>query len=453
MKVLKCKLGELLDYRIEICLFFALIILFLNAGGKPSIDICVSIFLCAIGLTQDRVKVDLYIIIPFIVYIVFGFISSYNAHGNIADGYTATHTVFPVICLLSSYLKERNLKSFRRICVYFAAVMALIGIGQFLYTSLAHSAIRVGGIVGNPNPFGMFLVISYFIFMQCSEIQEKEYFLWQYIEPILLIALALTLSIGSFAAMAIGIVIIIVYKFCKTNTRKAFDFAVTLVAKVTMGVSLGLLLYLSSSRSGIPWLCVPLILYIAVFIYFWKEFEKYLKKHKFMSVIITVLSLLAAIAVILIRPSWVATFKERIEMIYSGFKYLTVNPILGVGSYNWRHLNFLDSDKTFGTNHIHNSFINVGVELGIPAMLMLIIISVRFLLKRKSVFGGVATAVFIIHNLMDVVFFNVSVTAFLFAAESELRYSGRYISAIAAKLIFGGFAAVSLYTLYWYIVT
>lgn len=177
MKVLKCKLGELLDYRIEICLFFALIILFLNAGSKPSIDICVSIFLCAIGLTQDRVKVDLYIIIPFIVYIVFGFISSYNAHGNIADGYTATHTVFPVICLLSSYLKERNLKSLRRICVYFAAVMALIGIGQFLYTSLAHSAIRVGGIVGNPNPFGMFLVISYFIFMQCSEIQEKEYFL------------------------------------------------------------------------------------------------------------------------------------------------------------------------------------------------------------------------------------------------------------------------------------
>ena len=46
MKVLKCKLGELLDYRIEICLFFALIILFLNAGSKPSIDICVSIF-CA----------------------------------------------------------------------------------------------------------------------------------------------------------------------------------------------------------------------------------------------------------------------------------------------------------------------------------------------------------------------------------------------------------------------
>lgn len=453
MKVLKFKLGELLNYRIEICLFFALIILFLNAGRKPGIDICVTVFLCAAGLTQGKVKVDLYIIIPFIVYIIFGFASSYNSHGHIADGYTATHTVFPVICLLSSYLKGRSLKTFRRLCVYFSAVMALVGIGQFLYTALAHSAIRVGGIIGNPNPFGMFLVISYFIFIQCSEIQEKEHFLWRYIEPILLIALALTLSIGSFAVMAAGIFIIIIYRLYKTGAKETIDFALMLIAKVTMGMSLGLLLYISAARSGISWLCMPITLYITVFIYFWKEFEKYLNKHKFISVIITAFSLLAAVAVVLIRPSWAATLEERIEMIRSGFNYLKVNPLLGVGSYNWRHLNFLDSDKTFGTNHIHNAFINVGVELGIPAMLMLIIISVRFLVKQKSVFGGVATAVFIIHNLMDVVFFNVSVTAFLFAAEGELGYSGRYINGIAVKLIFAAFAAVSLYTLYWYIIT
>lgn len=453
MKALKYKLEKLFDYRTEICLLFALIILFLNAGRKPSIDICVTIFLCAAGLTQGKVKVDLYIIIPFILYIIFGFISSYNAHGNIADGYTATHTVFPVICMFASYLNGRDTKSFRSLCVYFSAVMALAGIGQFLYTSIAHSAIRVGGIIGNPNPFGMFLVISYFVFLQCSETQDKEYFLWRYIEPILLIALALTLSIGSFAAMAIGIVIIIVDKLRKSGAKNTFDFTVTLIAKMTMGISLGILLYLSSARSGISWLCMPITVYIAVFVYFWKEFEKYLKEHRFMSVIITALSLLAAIAVILIRPSWSATLTERIDMIYNGFRYLKVNPILGVGSYNWRYLNFIDSDKTFGTNHIHNSFINVGVELGIPAMLMMIIISLRFLLKKKSLFGGVTTAVFIIHNLVDVVFFNVSVTAFLFAAESELGYSGRYISGTAAKLIFAGFAAVSLYTLYWYIIT
>lgn len=453
MSALKCKLEKLFDYQIEICLFFALIILFLNAGRKPSIDICVTVFLCMAGLAQGKVKVDLYIIIPLILYIVFGFISSYNAHGNIADGYTATHTVFPVTCMFASYLNGRNTKHFRCLCVYFSAAAALVGIGQFVYTSIAHSAIRVGGIIGNPNPFGMFLVISYFVFLQCSEAQDKEYALWRYIEPVLLIALALTLSIGSFVAMTIGIVIIIIDRLRKSGTKNTFNFAVTLIAKITMGISLGILLYLSSARSGISWLCMPITIYIAVFVYFWKDFEKYLQVHKPVSVIITALSVLAAMAVVLIRPSWQATLTERIDMIYNGFRYLKENPILGVGSYNWRYLNFMDSDKTFGTNHIHNSFINVGVELGIPAMLMLIIISLRFLLKKKSIFGGVTTAVFIIHNLMDVVFFNVSVTAFLFAAESELGYSGKYISGVAAKLIFAGFAAVSLYTLYWYIIT
>ena len=76
------------------------------------------------------------------------------------------------------------------------------------------SARRMGGVIGNPNAMGIFLVIGWFAlryFLEGQEGDEKGqgHFLLSSMEPILLAALGLTLSMGSFVAMAAGICVLI----------------------------------------------------------------------------------------------------------------------------------------------------------------------------------------------------------------------------------------------------
>ena len=224
-----------------------------------------------------------------------------------------------------------------------------------------------------------------------------------------------------------------------------------LLARLSIGLGLGILLYLAVSRVGQTWLYVCLLLYIAAVIIKWEKLEQFLVEYKAIAMILLVLSLLFAAMLIIIRPSFTATFGERLDMMKNGVSYFKVNPIFGIGPSNWRQLNLYDGDIYFNVNHIHNAFIHVGTEQGLVAMLMLIIIAVRCLIKNKRLYGRAEWVAFLLHNMVDAAFFNIKITSIVIMSGGEPAQGGKRLNALTTKIMFGVFAAIFAYNFYWYV--
>ena len=76
------------------------------------------------------------------------------------------------------------------------------------------------------------------------------------------------------------------------------------------------------------------------------------------------------------------------QMMRNGLGDIGVNPLLGVGPYQWRMLNLQDSDTYFNTWHIHNILIHVAVEMGLVAAAFLLAVAGRSL-KIKEPFDKI----------------------------------------------------------------
>lgn len=152
---------------IAVTLFLAFFIFTFIGAGNFIIVSLVGLFLCAIGLVQSSVRVDLWILVPLILYNGISLLSGYRTYGNTLDGYASTQSVFPVIYLLMSYLGSQERRLLKSLCAVWAGVMATIGIGQFVMAAFSGSATRLSGLMGNPNAMGAMLALGWFALQSC----------------------------------------------------------------------------------------------------------------------------------------------------------------------------------------------------------------------------------------------------------------------------------------------
>lgn len=447
------KLADLSDHYVMVSLFMALFILTFIGAGNVAVVGMLGLILCAAGFVQGSTEVDLWVFVPLVIYNLFGMLSSCVAHGNTVEGYASIQLIFPVIYLLASYLTERELSWLRRLCIGWAAFVAMAGMGQFLYRAISQgSARRLGGFLGNANALGIFLVLGWFALQGgLQEPQKDRDSFLQRLEPVLLAALALTLSMGSFLSMAAGIAVLVAKKRKCVSGGETFFYAARMLAKVSLGVASGILMYLAAARTDWPQSCLIPFAYVLAAVLCWPGLERFLEQYRKTSVAASGMGLLVTAVVIAIRPSAVATFAERLEMMRNGLGYLADHPLLGVGPYRWRILNLYDSDKYFNTYHIHNVFIHVGAELGIIAMGMLLIVAFRSFRKEKPPAQYAGGAAFLFHNLMDTGFFYPGIVTMAMLTTGEARRRANVVNAVAAKLLFGAFAAVFAWNLFCYV--
>lgn len=455
MRTMKRAVQIFIDRKIVICLFFFAVVLFLWGMQWPSIGAALGIALCIVGFASGAATVDLWIFIPLVLYNVYSFASSYMTYGTIMTGYACTQMYLPLLYLLTAYLCEDELALLRRLWVIVAGGIAISGIAEFAYTAMGGGAVRMSGIMGNPNQLGIFLVVGYFALLGCgSGERKKPYRFLMYLEPVFFISIALTLSMGSMVAMAFGVAVLLIAKLRDAGLREMLCFGCYLAAKAVVGFGLGFLLYIAAARVDSPLLCILLLAYLVLFVVLWGRFIAFLHHYKAVTIAIAVCSVLLAVAAIAIRPNSIETFAERLEMMRNGIGYMMKYPVLGVGPYRWRQLNFLDGDTYFNVNHIHNAFIHAGTELGTPAMLMLIAVAVWIFVKKgKNPSCRAAGVAFVVHNLIDAAFFNITGTSMMLMVTAEPRKNGTRIGRTAARVIFAVFAAALAYQLYWYIMT
>ncbi len=448
---IKQRLGSLIDHYGALCVGLALVILSLIGVGDVRVASLVGFILCGVGVIQDSAKVDPWILFPLIFYDLAAMVSSYTTYGNILDGYGVMHALFPVIYLVTACLDKEETSMLRRCCALWAGVMAAAGIGRFVFQAVTQGRVsRLAGLLGNSNAMGIFLAVGWFAVMYSGEEdgEGNQTAILSRLEPVLLIALALTLSMGSFLSMAAGIGVLLIEKKRAGSWGETFRYACRLLARASFGMGIGMLIYLAASRTSVPWVCLLLLAYGVMAAVYWKTFARFLQVYPQAAAAISALGILVAGTAIILRPSAIATFAERLEMIGSGLSYLRSASFFGVGPFQWRMLDLNDGGKYFNTWHIHNIPIHIGVEMGWIAMIMVIFTGTRALFKKKNPWPRAGTAAFLFHNMLDTSFFYLGITALALMAMGEPGSGGRKIGGSAMKVVFALFAGLFVYSLY-----
>lgn len=459
----------ILEHSGPICLLLGLFTLSLVGVGDARTVSALGLILCAAGLIQPVCRADPWVLLPLLAYQLVSTLTSLRTLGTAAEGHAPYQLIFPALYLLFAMLTPGDQLLTRRLCALWTGAAAALGILQFtVRTVFLGQGGRLSFLMGNPNALGIFLALGWFALgagleppgeaegtppdkpkekgskkARAKDAPRRDPWaaLLPCLEPVLLAALALTLSMGSFLALAAGYLVLVIRQWRRSAPREALLYAARLLAKAALGVGTGVLLYLAAGRAHAAWCALPVLAYLLALALSWRLLDQFLLAHPGIALGLTALGAAVAGITVLLRPSAAATFAERLAMMENGLGYLIRNP-LGVGPYQWRGLNLADSDPYFNTWHIHNAFLHTGVELGWLAMALLILITVRFYRKGPSPFRAAGFTAFLVHNLMDTSFFYLGVTALALLAFGAPSRDGRKLSAPIQRLLLAALAAM-----------
>lgn len=434
-------------------LVFALVILTIMGTGTTAFASILGIVLCIICLFRREARIDWWIFIPLALYLLMNFLSAWKTYGDPLFGYGPTQLIYLSLYAAVCSLKSNEMRSLRALCVLWAGITAVIGISGFIFQTFNATATRLEFVVGTPNGLGIFLVLSWFALQSCRLEQQKSvlFKVIDHLEPAILVALALTLSMGSFAALLIGFIVLFISRARATSFSEALEYAASLLARIVLSLGIGLLMYMAAERANAPILCLVLAAYVVAMVCLWKRFIVFLKEKRKCAFGLSIVGLLCIPFALFMRPNALATFNERFTMMQNGLDYLGKDPVFGTGPFTWRFLNIQDSGLYYNTNHIHNMFIHAGVEFGLIAMIALIVIAVRFFIKRFKEAQHGEGAAFLFHMLTDTGFFYLGVVgAFILTAGGS---SSREVTSrsIATRTIFGILALLHFAILWMYI--
>lgn len=437
----------LVRHYLVVLLFMALVALTIAGIGSRRIVGLIGCTLCAVAFTKGEAKIDLWILIPLLVYESLNALSSMRISGDVFHGFFNTQIIYPVIYFMLAYLSNNERLWLHRLCALWAGIISACGVFQFVHSALEGNVSRLEGCLGNPNALGIFLVVSWFA-MKDSQSDDEETGiidgLLKRMEPVLLTALALTLSMGSFLSMAVGIFVLLIRKSRYSTRNELFAYSLCMAAEVLLGVSPGILLYFVAVMTDIKWIAAFIIMYLISLAFYWPVLKRFLIVHKRLRLIITFAGVFMAVPVLLFRSNAISTFIERFQMMRNGLGYLFQEPVLGVGPYQWRYLNMSDGDIYFNTWYIHNSLIHIGVELGLIAMAMLMIIIFRRCRKGGREIAGFFA--FVMHNMIDTGFFYPGLTALTVMTTANPNNRGHTLSRLTANVFFAVLFAIFVYT-------
>lgn len=440
------RIDSISDHYVLFLLALALMgLTIVGVGDTPRVSM-LGIVLCVAGIFQMPGRIDTRILFPMLLYLVVGAASSYGAIGNVTHTYTATHAIYPVLYFLMASLKKEELRWLRWFTAMWAGYVAANGIVQFLMKAMNGTAGRLGGMMSNANSMGIFLVVGWFGLMAWAPGPEEKGLipaLLRRLEPLLLTALALTLSMGSFLALAVGMAVRAAGWVKESGWREATWRSARMLAKAALCVGAGILMYFTGRHTSAPLLCVGLVLWLVALMFLWEQFDRFLLAYRWFPWVMCAGGFAVALAAVAVRPSAAATFLERLEMMRNGVGYLTADPLLGVGPYQWRELNLADADTYFNTWHIHNVPLHIGVELGLLALAAVVLIILRTLLKKGRNVAGFAA--FLLHNLMDTSFFYMGTTTSVLFTVGEPEKGGKQPNRILVRAFFAAFALVFVY--------
>lgn len=358
-----------------------------------------------------ELMVDLHILIPLGILYIVGMISLLYNVNEVIFGFTTDWLLLPVVYILVCSLGSNDMKRIKFFAILWVELITLFGLVQYVLAYLVnHEGGRFGGVFGNANAMGILLVFEWFL-LKSKDLEDLGY-KFHIAEPLILVCLAMTLSMGSFVSFGVALLI-----FCKKSNkdiRSVLLYFCNTVCKLLSPLLVGLLFYTSTRPNMSDWaIILPLVAFIGLLL-IWNQINNiiYVTSLKYAPLVLLV-GVCATALFIWFRPSATATFTERIDMMASGFKYLFKNPLLGIGQFNWRSLDLSDGGTYYNTWYIHNVFLHLAVESGLLCLLSLVWVIVRFFKVQWNNYKGVAemcaVCTLVIHSFVDVALFRICI--------------------------------------------
>lgn len=223
------------DNCVAICMLLAIVALSFTGVGNAMFVCALGAMLCVAILTKRSMKLDLWIFIPLVIYIVIGAIATFVTYGTLTEGYVCVEAVFLAIYLAIASMGDEEAFLMRRGCVAWAIVAGAVAIVLFACNAFGGVVSRLNWPLSGANAEGIFLVIAWFALRALKSDETPDRVL-RHGEPIILVALALTLSLGSFGALVIGAIAMLLYgKRDRTWGAVGADAAV-MVVELAIGV-------------------------------------------------------------------------------------------------------------------------------------------------------------------------------------------------------------------------
>jgi hypothetical protein len=251
---------------------------------------------------------------------------------------------------------------------------------------------RVQGLFQYANATGLFLAVVAFK----ARTSDRSALLAIFAE----VALVLTLSVGSIAVFLFAWAVCLFKAEAQTRTERS-QTRVTVVLEVILSALTAGAMLAIVRLTGISFLAlVPLALRLALE----RKLQALVAKlSRFAAIFPSAVALvIAGVAGIFIlrgfRP--LATVIERIIQSSDGLRTLLANPLgLAPGTWELHHTEY--QTASYSATKIHNSIVQIGVDYGAIALILLIGIVVWWFAKRTRGANSIAVGMILLHSLFD----------------------------------------------------
>ncbi len=364
----------------------------------------ISLALCLYCFIKGRAQIDLWILLPLLAIPALGLLSILLNHLDFYTNYTLPFLALPVIYCVLSYCSQKERDALCKILIVWGALISIVSLSSYIIQAQHYHAARLSTIIGNPNTSGLVFAFLLLCLLTYRKKWEEIRSPLLCVEPVLITALCLTLSISSIASFGAGV---IVYFFYQKITKKSpiASMVSSYICYFFIGFTIALLLYTAANYTDAPWFCIILGFYLIAVSLFWHSLVTLINQHLLFARIGSILSIAALLALLILRPNALLSFQDRLGMIADGLTYAGLNPLFGIGPLQWYHYNTMMSDTPFNTFFIHNVFIHTVVELGLFALLCLIVLVVRYGIKQRSALGLSLGTAFLLHSVVDTALF------------------------------------------------
>lgn len=421
------------DNYLAICVALAIIALSFVGISAVAPAALIGALLCVIILTKRSMILDLWVFVPLVAYVAIGGFATYAAFGTIAEGYVGVQAVCLAIYLAIASADERESSVMRRLCVGWAVLASCVGIALFVIGEFMGPVLRLDWPFGNADPLGIFLVVAWFVIPGLSGGDALSRCLRRG-EPALLVALALTLTMTSFAALAVGTIAMLLYSKRGRSWKELSLYAISTVARLVIGVGAGIVLYGVSLAMPASWVVIAVFALVVAIVAFWPKIIGTLERHAWLGVLLVLLGIVLVIGMFLIRANALARLSERIAMIQSGVDHVIANPLFGMGPFGWFDYNY-GLGLFPSARLIHSTLMSTAVELGVFAAIALVVVAVRFFIKRRDPEQRGGFIAFIVQNMFDLGFFFPAVTGLLMVTVATPRKVGVCLHGVAPRLL------------------
>lgn len=456
----------------------SLVALTLMGPGNVMVTMIVAFVVCVVGVFQKDARFSWNVVLAWLVLCILGFVSNYIHLGTLLYGYVPLLFSCVPIYMLSRCLDQKLSHLLLGVFAIWCGIVATYAIGTFVVESVDGRTFRVSVLNIGTNVLGIFFAMGWFGAMSyqmqiarsyagndipfaqalkvcCGVMGQSEgckstnvsrfdkgvSYAVTVCMPLLLSAMALTLSVGSFIALFSGVVFLAAYLYHvdKGSLKDYVQIGVSWVSQIVLGVAPGAFLFIAAASGNFPIIALDIVFLIA-FCLIWPIVLRAVSSTCKISYVACAFVPVAGAALAFLRPNAFATFAERIEMMGSGISYMGDSPLTGIGSYAWRHMDASDGGTFFNSTYIHNGFIHFGVEIGILAMIVLVILAALCFARRTKLAQQGAKFAFLVHILFDVSLFSPSAIAALICTSVTVDDKSQSNDVFVSRVMFGGLA-------------